>query len=212
MRRSEILQLIKRNGVSSVKQLSNELGISHVAVRQHLVKLVECGYVSIHTRPEHPGRPVHFYVLTDKGDEQFPRAYQTLIKELLAELSQWQGDETVENLLLRRQLSIQDQFQNQLETENFSCKIHAYCELMNERGYMVSHEPGKEESCSLTFGNCVLSSIAKEYPSICCLGDITLLQSILNDSSVECVQHRNHGDTVCKFRLRSSENHIQNGA
>ncbi len=205
VRRSEILQIIKRNGVSSVKQLSNELGISHVAVRQHLVKLVESGYVTIHTRPEHPGRPVHFYMLTDKGDEQFPREYQKLVKELLSELSQWQGEETVENLLKRRQLSIQGQLCNHLELDDSKCKVHAYCELMNERGFMVSHEALKEDSHTLTFGNCVLSSVAKDYPAICCQGDITNLQSIIGNATIECLQHRNQGDTVCKFKLITSD-------
>lgn len=208
VRRSEILNIIKKNGQSNVKEISQELGISHVAARQHLTKLAESNYVSIHTRPEHPGRPEHFFVLTEKGDEQFPRAYQTLVKELLSELSEWQGAETVGNLLTRRQLSNQCQFLNQLESNDNSCRVDTYCELMNDKGYMVSHEVESDRSCLLTFGNCVLSSIAIEYPLVCCQGEISLLESTDAATISECLQHRNQGDIVCKFRLRFSSTEI----
>src|SRR5258708_26012145 len=96
--RQEILTSIKRNGAMTAEELSRELGISQVAVRQHLTSLEAENLIAITIERRGLGRPSHRYVLTLSGDESFPRQYDTVLNELLDELRAWQGQAVVDEL------------------------------------------------------------------------------------------------------------------
>src|SRR5690242_18077679 len=100
--RQEILTSIKRHGAMTAEELARELGISQVAVRQHLASLEAEAIISVSIDRRGLGRPSHRYTLTARGDEHFPRHYDMLANALLDELRVWQGEETVRELIARQ--------------------------------------------------------------------------------------------------------------
>src|SRR5687767_10368667 len=94
--RSQILTSIKVNGSMTADSLAQELGISPVAVRQHLAGLEAEGYILTSVERRGLGRPVHRYSITSEGDETFPRAYDRVANELLDELRLTGGEAAVD--------------------------------------------------------------------------------------------------------------------
>src|SRR5689334_16801602 len=73
----------------TVQALAQVLGISRNAVRQHLTSLERDGLVAKGPTQPSGGRPEQLYVLTDEGNERFPRQY-SWFSELLLEMLQAQ--------------------------------------------------------------------------------------------------------------------------
>ncbi len=68
----EIVRLLRRQGDLTVEDLSRGMGISSVAVRQHLEMLEAEGLLTTRTERRPIGRPRRIYRLTDAADELFP--------------------------------------------------------------------------------------------------------------------------------------------
>jgi predicted ArsR family transcriptional regulator len=93
VRQKELLKLLRgsRTGMS-VDELSKGLEISRNAVRQHLASLEAVGLIAAGvTRPSGGGRPQQLYVLTELGQESFPRQYSWLAQLVLASVQREEG-------------------------------------------------------------------------------------------------------------------------
>ena len=82
--RHRILQLLKLQGPLTTDEMSQELKITYMGVRQHLTPAVHDGLIRYHTEQRGVGRPTYVYSLTELGDELFPRTYPPLANNLLA--------------------------------------------------------------------------------------------------------------------------------
>ncbi|MHB8571449.1 MAG: helix-turn-helix transcriptional regulator [Candidatus Dormibacteria bacterium] len=98
--RLDILHLLRQQELG-VEALSKELSLTANAVRQHLASLEADGLVKAELRPSRHGRPHYVFSLTDASEELFPGRYEELVRLLLAELEQTQGQAWVDDLLAR---------------------------------------------------------------------------------------------------------------
>ena len=79
-----LLSLLSREkGGLAVDTLAAELNISRNAVRQHLTSLERDGVVAKGRNQASGGRPEQLYVLTEQGEEAFPRQYAWFAELLL---------------------------------------------------------------------------------------------------------------------------------
>jgi Predicted transcriptional regulator len=64
-------------------QLAEKLGLTAMAVRQHLYALLREKFVTVEERPGPIGRPTKFWHLTPAADQFFPAAYAELSVALM---------------------------------------------------------------------------------------------------------------------------------
>ncbi|MGZ3238665.1 MAG: helix-turn-helix transcriptional regulator, partial [Burkholderiaceae bacterium] len=94
VRQKELLKLLLKNKTGmTVDQLSGLLEITRSAVRQHLASLENDGLVEKGITRASGGRPEQLYVLTDKGNECFPRHYSWFAQLLVESVQQENGPE-----------------------------------------------------------------------------------------------------------------------
>ena len=93
--RQEILKLLRQRGGMTVEDLSQNIGITSVAVRQHLDVLEASGLVQTTTERRPIGRPRRVYSLTDLADDLFPKSYHILANVLLQQLQEIAGPSQV---------------------------------------------------------------------------------------------------------------------
>lgn len=67
-----ILQIVKRDGSVTAKQLSSELGMTTMGARQHLQGLEDEGILSTHDVKVKVGRPTRHWALTQKAMSSLP--------------------------------------------------------------------------------------------------------------------------------------------
>src|SRR5207253_5838023 len=70
--RSAILRLLKMEGAQDSAQLAKRLGLTAMAVRQHLYALQEEKFVAAEERPGGVGRPAKQWRLTPAANRFFP--------------------------------------------------------------------------------------------------------------------------------------------
>src|SRR3954471_14647194 len=81
--RSAIVRLLKTEGALDSAQLAERLGLTAMAVRQHLYALQREQFVTAEERPGAVGRPAKYWHLTPEADRFFPTAYAELSVALI---------------------------------------------------------------------------------------------------------------------------------
>lgn len=98
---TEILEALKRSDGMAVSELSKELSMSYMGVKQHCVNLEKRGYLETWRVPRSQvGRPEKLYRLTDKCDELFPTAGAGLTLSVMRGVRQMYGEAAPEKLLM----------------------------------------------------------------------------------------------------------------
>src|SRR4029453_5567989 len=91
--RRSIVKLLKTEGPIDSAKLAERLGLTAMAVRQHLYTLQREGLVSAEERPVPIGRPAEFWGRTREADRLFPEAYAELSVALIDSVKDAFGDE-----------------------------------------------------------------------------------------------------------------------
>jgi predicted ArsR family transcriptional regulator len=206
MTRHQILTFIKRHGSMTADELSRELGISQVAVRQHLASLEGENLVAVTVDRRGPGRPSHRYRLTPQGDEMFPRSYDRLLEALLTELRDWQGEEAVEALLDRLRANQLGALQRSLQHRSLTAKLHTIAGYQTDNGFMAEVIDDGSGVLRLVQHNCPACTVARVHPGVCCAGDLNALEELLGDVEIVHETHIVAGDPTCTFRVRQCNN------
>src|SRR5947209_16848844 len=81
--RGAIVRLLKTEGPMDSAQLAERLGLTAMAVRQHLYALQREKFVTAEERPVPIGRPAKHWRLTREADRFFPDAYAELSMALI---------------------------------------------------------------------------------------------------------------------------------
>ena len=81
--REKIILLLKKRGPLTIDDLSSELSITSMGIRQHLLSLERRGLIEYLTKRKGIGRPAFLYKLTEKADDLFPKEYDKFILNLI---------------------------------------------------------------------------------------------------------------------------------
>jgi predicted ArsR family transcriptional regulator len=201
-RQKQLLKLLRgtRPGMS-VDELSKGLEITRNAVRQHLSSLEGAGLVTAGTtRPSGGGRPQQLYVLTELGQESFPRKYSWLAQLVLASVQREEGAENMGKRLSDIGADMARQIRSQYpELQTQQEKVAKLAEVMDQLGYSAKNAtlPGGE--AVIEADNCVFHQMAVKDLDICHL-DKGLMETF-TDSKVEQHECMARGGQLCRFRF-----------
>lgn len=201
-RQKQLLKLLRGSKPGmSVDELSKGLEITRNAVRQHLSSLEGAGLVKTGTtRPSGGGRPQQLYVLTDLGQESFPRQYSWLAQLVVASVQREEGAENMGKRLNDIGAGIGQQIRSQYPDLNtHEEKIEKLAEVMDQLGYNAKSGtlPGGEPV--IEADNCVFHQMAAKDFEICHL-DKGLMETF-TDSQVEQHECMARGGELCRFRF-----------
>src|SRR5437879_6315411 len=97
--RNAVLALLKREGPVSADRLAAHLGVTAMAVRQHLYSLAREG-LAVHTEQKRGrGRPIKLWRTTAKADAHFADSHSALAVDLIKHMQEVFGDRGVDRLL-----------------------------------------------------------------------------------------------------------------
>src|SRR5947208_442557 len=97
--RRDILTLLKRKGPLPADEVAKAVGVSGVAVRQHLDVLESEGLIAVSMERRRLGRPRHLYSLTEAAEDFFPSGYASLATMLLDQVVEQDGPRKLMELL-----------------------------------------------------------------------------------------------------------------
>jgi predicted ArsR family transcriptional regulator len=200
----QIIRLLRRNGAMTVEDLSQALGISGVAVRQHLDALDAEGFLASRTEERGTrtgrGRPRRLFHLTEAADDLFPKNYGGLAEMVLEHMERSDGCEAVEDFFRARRRRFEADLWPRVEELDLEGRIAALSDVQDQAGYMSEWEKCADGSYVLREHNCAICKVAFRFPQACA-NELRLIQNVTG-AEVTRESHIAAGDAVCAYRIR----------
>jgi len=199
--REKVLEKIKREKEVTVKELTNELGITPMAIRGHLNKLERDDLIEVKTLRQKLGRPLQVFSLTSKGESVFPKQYSQFAIDLLSDIESIDGGKTLEKVIVTRESRIIEERRELLKIAiNNEAKIKLYCDFLEQDGRMPNFEKINNNKFVLNINNCPFLEIAMNY-HFCCDSDIRIIKEIFPEAKVEQVKNQVDKDKCCSYEF-----------
>lgn len=165
--KQKILTLLKKSEWMTVSELSKQMGITPMAVRQHLMALEKKGIIHYEVKKYGIGRPVFLYKLTDKAHNLFPAAYGKFLNEMFQALEELDGKKKIDRLFqFRKERLLEQKRRDTAGCRTLGEKVATLTEELNREGYMAELAE-TDEGFVLKQFNCPIRGVAAEYDQPC---------------------------------------------
>ena len=201
--RRAIVKILKMQGPLGSARLAEQLGLTPMAIRQHLYALQNEGHVEAEERPVPIGRPVKHWRLTREADQLFPEAYAELNASLIEALRDSFGDEGLDRVLVSRCARQREEYVNRIRAAaSLEKKLKELARIRSEECYMAEVRREKDGSYLLIENHCPICAAANTCQGFCST-ELDLFRSVLGaEVSVEREEHIISGDRRCAYRVR----------
>lgn len=201
--KKELLDFIKRNGMTSIDAAVEHTGLSKTTLREHLLKLERDGYVVRDYLRTGPGRPSLQYQLTNKGNSLYPSSESALLKELLNYLKSNGDEQTIDNffnLFWENRIKMAQQRMDESSETDLRKRIQELADMLEEEGFMPEFELDEdEENLTIKECNCPFSEVVKETRLPCKL-EAMFFRNLFS-GQVERTIHIAEGDYACSYDI-----------
>ena len=184
-------------------QLAERLGLTTMAVRQHLYALQREGLVRHEERPVPIGRPAKFWSLTREADRLFPEAYAELSVALIDSVKDAFGEEGLERVLTSRCARQRTDYGKRIRPgDSLQKKLQELAKVRTEEGYMAEIRREEDGSYLLVENHCPICAAANACQGFCST-ELDLFRSVLGPGvAVERAEHIIRGDQRCVYRVK----------
>jgi predicted ArsR family transcriptional regulator len=204
--RAAVRELLKREGPISADSAAERLGITAMAVRQHLYALEEEGEAA-HVEEARPrGRPVKLWRVTKAADSHFADSHSSLATDLIVQMKRAFGDEGVDHLLKLRNADLEKTYRAKTDrAQTLKTKLDVLAKIRSAEGYMADVRRDPETGQWLFVENhCPICAAARLCTGLC-REELALFNRVLGKNvRVERVSHILAGAGRCAYRVTES--------
>jgi predicted ArsR family transcriptional regulator len=200
--RRAIVQLLKQEGRLDAETLATRLGITAMAVRQHLYALQDEKLATYQEESRPMGRPAKLWQLTAAADRFFPDGYAELTLSLLNSVKQAFGEAGLDRLLEVRFQQQLDSYSQQMKGKrSLKQRLNKLVEIRTGEGYMAEVQPQADGSFLLVENHCPICAAATACTGLCAK-ELEVFQSILGDDThIRRVEHIIAGERRCAYQI-----------
>ncbi|WP_028550277.1 helix-turn-helix transcriptional regulator [Paenibacillus sp. UNC451MF] len=201
--RRTIVKLLKQQGPSDALQLSTELGISRMAVRQHLYDLHEQQLVTFEEEARAMGRPAKMWRLTQEANRLFPDGYADLTVNLIDSMREAFGEEGLEKLLeIRNRKQVVEYKKKAPVHLPLNEQLQALAEQRTAEGYMAEIIENADGTYYFVEKHCPICEAAQVCSGLCSK-ELEMLQLVLgNEVIVERKEHMLTSGSRCVYQIQ----------
>jgi predicted ArsR family transcriptional regulator len=183
-------------------QLAERLGLTAMAVRQHLYALQEEKLVTAQERPGPIGRPAKHWRLTREADRLFPDAYAELSVALLDALGDAFGPEGLDRVLEARSARQKADYVRRIDPgASLAEKLEQLARIRTEEGYMAEVKPDGTTGFLFIENHCPICAAATACGGFCAT-ELELFRTVLGANvSIERLDHIVSGGRRCTYRI-----------
>jgi predicted ArsR family transcriptional regulator len=197
----QLLSAIKWRGAQRIADLAQWLGLTHEAVRVHVLQLAELGLVEAAKQNRGVGRPVQLWTLTAAGHARFPDRHAEVTVQLLEAIRATGGEELLENIISSREVKMHAHYLREIgDLADLRARVQRLAELRNAEGYMAEWTEA-EGVFTLLENHCPICAAASSCQGFC-RSELALFRSVLGmDCRVERVDHIISGARRCAYTI-----------
>lgn len=199
--RRALLEMLKTRGELSSLEMAEQMGVSSMAVRQHMQELEVEEDVTFENRSMGKGRPTKYWLLTAKAARHFPDRHRDLMLDLLGNMQNVLGNEAMDRLLDVRSEQQTEAYKTRLaRCGSLVERVKELAEIRSEEGYMaeVLEEDGE---LKLVENHCPICDAASTCTGLCDR-ELQVFSNVLGSScNVERVEHMLDNARRCSYRI-----------
>jgi predicted ArsR family transcriptional regulator len=202
-----VLFHLKIRGPQTATQVARRLGVTAMAVRQHLYRLKDTGLVEFADERRRVGRPARVWRLTAAAADRFPDSHSDLTVEIIAAVRAAFGEAGMDKLLRERTRRQLDEYRTRLRPAGTSIakRAQALAEVRREQGYMAECTKMPDGSILLAENHCPICAAASTCQGLC-REELSLFRALLGDKArVERADHILAGARRCAYRITAAE-------
>lgn len=200
-----VLDFLKRKGPSEAAAVAAALGVTAMAVRQHLYALEDEGLVAVGDAPRDGGRgrPSKLWRVEKKADGLFGDAHAELSVELIGNIREVFGERGLDRLIAKRT-------QHQIVTYRAALssartlkeKVKRLAKLRSEAGYMAE-TASDGDGFILIENHCPICRVAVACTGLC-RQELDVFRAALgHDVVIERTDHILAGARRCAYTIRA---------
>jgi predicted ArsR family transcriptional regulator len=201
--RAGVRELLKREGPISADSAADRLGITAMAVRQHLYALREAGEAD-HIEEARPrGRPVKLWRATEAADPHFADSHSTLATDLIVQMKKAFGEDGLDRLLKLRNAELEKSYRTKTDkAQTLKAKLDALAKIRSAEGYLAEVRRDCEAGTWLFVENhCPICAAARICTGLC-REELALFHRVLGRNiKVERLSHILAGAGRCAYRV-----------
>jgi predicted ArsR family transcriptional regulator len=200
--RRAVVKLLKTEGGMDAAQVAARLGLTAMAVRQHLYQLQREKLVTAEERPVPLGRPAKYWQLTREADRLFPDAYAEVSVALIDAVEDAFGEAGLKRVLESRYARQRADYLRRIPPSlRLKEKVQKLARIRTEEGYMAEVKPTGKGAFLLVENHCPICAAATACKGFC-VTELDLFRAVLGPSVVvERAEHIVSGDRRCAYRI-----------
>lgn len=206
--RERVLYVLKTKGPQTAAQIAKRLGVTTMAVRQHLAVLEGEKLVDFTDERRKVGRPARLWRLTPDAYDRFPDCHAELAVGMLQAIERAFGEEGIERLTVERTRQQAESYRARMPGPNASLeeRVATLARIRREEGYMAESRRNRDGAIELVENHCSIAKAARLCPKLCG-GELSLFRTVLGDDvSVERTEHILSGDRCCSYCITGLSN------
>lgn len=200
----KILFLLKSHGPQSAAELGEQLQMTSMGARQHLMTLEADGWVSFNDEARGRGRPVRLWHLTEQAWQRFPDSHSELTLQLIDNIQQLFGEVGMERLIAQREQQQLARYQAELTQPTMADRLAALTAQRTREGYMADFRQEEDGSWLLWESHCPICAAASACRGFC-RSELALFRRLLAPAEVEREQYLLEGDHRCLYRIKPQQ-------
>jgi len=201
--RDAVLEVLKREGPISADSTAEKLGLTGMAVRQHLAALEEAGDAAFAEEARPRGRPVKLWRATPAADARFADSHAGLATDLILQMKKAFGEEGLDRLLKLRNTDLEKAYRAKTDkAQTLKSRLEALAKIRSAEGYMAEVRREAETGHWLFVENhCPICAAARLCTGLC-REELALFHRVLGkEIKVERLSHILAGDGRCAYRV-----------
>ncbi|EKP0244969.1 MarR family transcriptional regulator [Aeromonas salmonicida] len=180
----KILFLLKSHGPQSAAALGEQLQMTSMGARQHLIALESDGWVGFSDETRGRGRPVRLWHLTEQAWQRFPDTHSELTLQLIDNIQQLFGEVGMERLIQQREQQQLGRYQAQLTQPTLADRLATLKEQRTREGYMADMRQEEDGSWLLWESHCPICAAARACRGFC-RSELEMFRQLLAPARVE---------------------------
>ncbi|MGD0142239.1 MAG: metalloregulator ArsR/SmtB family transcription factor [Rhizomicrobium sp.] len=204
--RAAVLDLLKREGPVASEEMAATLGITAMAVRQHLAGLEGEGLAAYEERAGARGRPAKLWQATPAANGRFADSHSALAADLVVQMRKTFGEEGLDKILKLRTAEQEKIYGARVaDKRSLKARLDALARIRSQEGYMADVRRDPETGDWLFVENhCPICAAARLCTGLC-REELALFNRVLgSDVRVERVSHILAGASRCAYRVTSA--------
>ncbi|WP_309643225.1 metalloregulator ArsR/SmtB family transcription factor [Phenylobacterium sp.] len=195
----QILLLLKSKGPAQTAALAQAVGVTRQAARLQMEKLAAEGLVEHVTERMGVGRPRRSWSLTPLGNQRFPDTHAQMTVELIEAVRGEFGDEGLDRLIKRREVSIEVGYRKALDGATaLEDRLERLAQIRGAEGYMAQWSRREDGAYLLVENHCPICAAATACQGFC-RSELALFEMMLAPARIERVEHILAGARRCAY-------------